>query len=351
MKKESFLERLGLRRVKELIGFDIGTSSIKLCLLEKKKKGFALKRIAKKDYDRELLNDGVIVDELFLADELKKLLAIENVETKDAACAVSSYATIMKKVSIPYVEGEELENALKVEAEAQIPLPLGEIFYSYHVVGPDPEREGFLQVMIVAAKREIVEGYLAVFERAGLNLRILDVDIISVANIVEEIYRPQNNALIVDIGSSFTKIAILKGSDLQFTREIAIGGKYLTNQIERTFKIPYKEAEERKVNADQDVAYLFEDFIFNVTGEVGKTINFFKSIKTSENIESVYLTGGSCLLAGLKDKIIEQTGVQAEIINPFLILGHDYRRDKVLEEYTVFMPVALQLSSRVREFE
>lgn len=351
MKKESFLERIGLKTINELIGFDIGTSSIKVCVLQRKRKGFNLKRIAKRDYGQDLLSDGVIIDESFLAEEIKRILKLEDIRSKDAACAVSSYATMMKKVSVPYVEGEALHSVVSAEVETQIPLSIKDIFYSYHVIGPDPEKEGFIQVMIVAAKREIVEGYMNTFDRAGLNLRILDVDIINVANVVGEVYRPQSYVLVMDIGSSFTNIAIVKGSELEFTREIAIGGRHLTTQIERTLKVPYEEAEKKKINGDTEITYLFEDFIFNITGEVNKTINFFRSIKTSETIERIYLTGGSSLLSGLKDKIREETGLEVEMVNPFLLLGKDYRSDKTVEEFMVFMPVALQLSARIKEFQ
>jgi len=351
MRKESFLERIGLKTVNELIGFDIGTSSIKACVLEKKKKGFNLKRIAKRDYDQDLLADGIIIDEFFLAEEIKRMIKLEDIRSKDAACALSSYATMMKKVSVPSVGADELPKVVSAEVESQIPLPSKDIFFSYHVVGPDPEKEGFIEVMVVAAKKEIVESYVNTFDRAGLNLRILDVDIINVTNIVAEVYEPQNNVVVVDIGSSFTNIAIVKRSDIEFTREIALGGKYLTSQIERTLKIPFAEAEKKKISGDPEISYLFEDFIFNITAEVNKTINFFRSIKTSETLDKIYVTGGSSLLAGLKDKMKEETGLEVETINPFLMLGKNYGADKTLEDYMVFMPVALQLSARIKELK
>lgn len=193
--------------------------------------------------------------------------------------------------------------------------------------------------------------FVAKGESITVDIGEKDVDIINVTNIVAEVYEPQNNVVIVDIGSSFTNIAIVKRSDIEFTREIALGGKYLTSQIERTLKIPFTEAEKKKISGDPEISYLFEDFIFNITAEVNKTINFFRSIKTSETLDKVYVTGGSSLLAGLKDKMKEETGLEVETINPFLMLGKNYGADKTLEDYMVFMPVALQLSARIKELK
>lgn len=350
VRKDSILEKIGLRSIKELVGFDIGTRSIKVCLLERKKKGFNLKRLAKKEASFELLNEGIIIDEDLLAEEIKRITKEEDIRCHDAACALSSYVTIMKKVSIPEIEGCGLEEALKTEVEAQIPIPIDEIFYSFHVIGSDQEKEGFLKVLLVAAKREVVEAYSSVFSKAGLRLRILDVDIIDVVNLVEEIYSPSSYVLAADIGSSFTRIAIMKGSDLELTREIAIGGKYLTNQIEKTLKIGFEEAERMKISADPEISYLFEDFVFNVVSEISKTVNFFRSVRTSESIERIFLTGGSSLVPGLMERLKEETGLDVTIVNPFLLLGEEYKPDKSIDEFTVFMPIAMQLSSRVREF-
>lgn len=347
---DSILERIGLRTVNELIGFDIGTRSLKLCLLERKRRGLRLKRLAKKEASHELLNEGVIIDQDLLAEEIRRLLREEDIRCKDAACAVSSYVAMMKRVSIPEMEGDELVNAVRTEVEAQIPIPIDEIFYSFHVLGPDPEKAGFVKVLLVASRRETVEGYSATFSKAGLNLRILDVDIIDVVNLVEEIYSPSSYVLIADIGSSFTRIAITKGSDLELTREIAIGGKYLTNQIEKTLKVGFDEAERLKVSADPEISYLFEDFVFNVVSELSKTLNFFRSVRTSENIEKIFLTGGSSLVPGLIERLSEETGLEVVPINPFLLLGEEYKPDRTVDEFMVFMPVAMGLSARVREF-
>ncbi|MDP1125347.1 pilus assembly protein PilM, partial [Klebsiella pneumoniae] len=77
---------------------------------------------------------------------------------------------------------------------------------------------------------------------------------------VEQLYAPKEySVLSVDIGAAVTTSAILNGENIEFTREILMGGKYLTTQRQRSIKVKYTEAEEKKVAADADVTYLFED--------------------------------------------------------------------------------------------
>ncbi len=342
------LSKIGLRTINELIGFDIGSTSIKICALKKTNEGFQIQNIAKKSYEEDILSDGNIIDQVFVAQELKKIIAENRIKCKDVACALSSYTIITKKIMVPFLEEEELENSIRLEVEAVIPFPLKDIYYSYHVLGVDEEKEDMMNIQIVAAKKEIVDGYTTAFSLAGLNLQILDVDIFAVTNIIEQIYNPKDFSVVaVDIGASITNIAIIKNNSVEFTREILLGGKYLTNQIEKSTKLSHMESEEKKIMADSEVAYLFEDFIFNISSEITKTINFYTATKPNDTIGKIYLTGGSSLLQGLKEKIEEDTRIEIEYIDPILLLNLDQTKHRVYEEYSTFMSVALYLSSRV----
>lgn len=350
IKKPSFLSVFSISQVDELVGVDIGTTSIKVCTLKNVKNVLTLQNIIRKTYEQDLLIDGHIVDLDFVAQELKQVFSDNKIKSKNVACALSSYSVITKKISMPFLEESALEKTINTEVENVIPFPLKDIYYSYYVMGIDPEKENTVNVQIVAAKKEIIDGYIAVFNMAGLHLQILDVDIFSVTNLIEQSYGPRDFSIVaVDIGASVTNIAILKGENIEFTREILMGGKYLTNQIEKTTKLPFKEAEEKKIAGDSDVLYLFEDFIFNIASEINKTVKFYLATKPKESIEIVYLTGGSSLVQGLKEKITEDTGVAVEVINPFLILKGDESKIHMYDEFKEFMVVPLYLSTRVTD--
>lgn len=342
---------VGLKTVNQLIGIDIGTTSIKLCLLKDTKDGFVLQDFAKRSYDEPLLNDGNIIDQDLVAEELKGLLLENKISCKDAACALSSYTAIIKKVQAPFLKEEELGETIKTEAEAVIPFSLNDIYYSYYIMGVDEERSDMMNVQIVAVKKEIVDNFMDVFQGAGLRLHILDVDVFGVANLVEQIYdTTESSAVAVDIGASITNIAIIKGDKLEFTRELLMGGTYLTGLIEKSTRLAYKEAEGKKLAADPEISYLFEDFIFNISSEITKTINFYMATKPMENISKIYLTGGSSLLPGLKERIGLDTNLEVEYIDPFKSLNNnEIERLAISEDEKVFAAIALYLSSRVRD--
>ena len=338
------------KQLTELVGVDIGTTSIKVCCLKNVRGFFTVQNIAHKTYDQDLLSDGHIVDIGFLAEELKKIFDENRIRSRNVACAMSSYSVISKKILMPFLPEEEIESSISMEVESAIPFPLKDIYYSYYVMGADFEKQNMLNVKIVAAKKEIVDAYVAAFNMADLSLQILDVDVFDISNFVEQIYGPkEHSVVIVDIGASVTNIAILNGENIEFTRELIMGGKYLTNLIQKSTKLQYKIAEEKKLAADSNVAYLFEDFIFNISSEINKTVRFYLATKPKENIGKIYITGGSSLLPGLKEKIVEDTGIEAEVIDPFMLAQPGEIGTEAYESMKEFMVVPLYLSTRISD--
>ncbi len=344
------LYRLGFGKPRQLLGADIGTTSIKVCLLKKTKEGrFALSGLVCRSYDHDLLHDGNIIDRPFVAQELKALLGAGSIRTRNAASALSSYSVITKRVTMPLLEKEALESAVKIEVENIIPFPLKDIYYSYYIMGADDEKEQMMNLLVVAAKKEIVEGYIKTFELAGLNLCVLDVDIFAITNLIEQIYTSESHSILAaDIGASVTNIAIVKGVNIEFTREILVGGKYITHELAKPQKLDYREAEEKKLKGSDDAAGVLDDFVANISSEINKTVNFYVATKPREAVSKIYLTGGSSLVPGLKKQIESDTGIGVEFLNPFLCLD-DSGPMGTQENQEFLMPVALSLSMRMNE--
>jgi type IV pilus assembly protein PilM len=341
---------IAFKKAGQLVGVDIGTASIKICLVEQTKEGgFVCSRMISKSYDEDLLHEGNIVDRIFVAQELRSLLDMNGIAATAAASALSSYSVITKRVNMPFLEKDALENSIQLEVENIIPFPLKDIYYSYYPMGMDEEKENMMNLLIVAAKKEIVDGYAKTFELAKLDLAILDVDIFGITNLIEQIYHPKDFSVIaVDIGASVTNIAIMKDVNIEFTREILIGGRYITNEIAGVQRIPYKQAEEEKYNAGGNVSEILEEFVVNISSEINKTINFYVATKPRETVGRVYLTGGSALIPGLKEQIEKETEIAVEFLDPFLLFQD--QTGGGMQGGTQFnMPVALYLSSRAYE--
>jgi type IV pilus assembly protein PilM len=345
-----FLSKIGFGKTKDVLGVDIGATSIKMCLLQASKEGFfSLSAMAQRSYEEDLLHDGSIIDSGFVARELKSMISANSIKARVAASALSSYSVITKRVSMPFLEKEALEESIRIEVENIIPFPLNEIYYSYYIMGMDEEKEGMMNLLIVAAKKEIVDEYISTFRQAGLDLAVLDVDIFAITNLVESIYQPKGfSVLAADVGATVTNIAIVKDPNIEFTREILIGGKYVTSEIAKAQDITYKEAEERKIGGHGDATSSLQDFVSNVSSEINKTINFYIATKPRETVGKIYLTGGASRVAGMKEQIEMETGIEVELLNPLLFLK-DGGPEEMDEAQASAASVALYLSARREE--
>ncbi len=346
------VDKLRIRPFTELLGVDIGTTSIKVCVLKKSKEGLFLQKFAKRSYDKDLLHDGTIADDAFLAGELKRLLSEQDIKATAAAAALSSYTVITKRMTMPLLDDVTLGKSIGLEVESVIPYPLRDIYYNYNVMSTEDEKDPMMNLLIVAAKKEIVDAYMNVFRLAGLKLLILDVDIFAMTNLIELMHGPQQYSVVAaDIGASVTNIAILKNETIEFTREILIGGKHLTNEIVKTCRVTPQEAEDKKLNHDEDISELFDDFIGNVSSEMNKTVNFYMATKPRETVGKIYLTGGSSRIPGLRERIEHETGVDVALLDPSSCLKQNGRTIELSQEDQAFAPVALYLSSRVSDLE
>jgi type IV pilus assembly protein PilM len=343
-------EKFHFRGPTELIGVDIGTTSIKVCTVKRARNGFKLSKFGRKSYEDDLLHDGNIIDQQFVANELRTLLNETGINSRSAAASLSSYTVITKRITIPFVPKDDLDQSVMLEVENVIPFPLRDIYYNYYVMDVEEEKGEMMNLLIVAAKREIVDGYVNTFNLAGLNLLILDVDIFAITNLVEMLYAPKDFSVVTaDVGASVTNIAIVKGQGIEFTREILIGGKYLTADIGRALKVDHREAEERKLSGDSQAQENFSEFVVNVASEINKTINFYVATKPKETVGKIFLTGGSALIAQLKEEIESETGIEVEFLNPFLTFNGHQDDDHAADQ--CFAPVALYLSTRICDLE
>jgi hypothetical protein len=97
IKESGMFSSFVIKQVDELVGIDIGTTSIKICSLKSSKGVFSIQSIVKKTYEQELISDGHIVDIDFLSQELQGIFKDNNIKSKNVACALSSYSVISKR--------------------------------------------------------------------------------------------------------------------------------------------------------------------------------------------------------------------------------------------------------------
>jgi len=314
-------------KAKQLFGLDIGSSILKVAQLMDTKKGCGLEKFGIKQLAPELIVDGTIMDAARVIDAIKELLAEQKMKIKDVALSISGHSVIVKKITVPSMTEEELEESIKWEAEQYIPFDINDVNVDFHILGQaeSPEGQSQLSILLVAAKKDKLNEYTSLVTEIGLNPAVVDVDAFAIENMYERNYDIKEGEVVVlvNVGASVMNVNILKNGTSTFTRDISIGGNRYTEMLQKELNLGYEEAE--KVKRSEEVEGLNSDALMNVintvnseiASEISRSVDYFKTTSAHENVEKIILCGGSSKIKGLTSFLSERLAVPVEISDPF----------------------------------
>ena len=341
---------------KDVIGLDIGCSSIKLVELKEDKNGYKLQNLAISPLPPEAIVDGALMDSVTIIDTIRDAIGASKTKAKDAVASVSGHSVIVKKISLPFMTEAELEESIQWEAERYIPFDINDVNIDFQIFGSAPENPETMDVVLVAAKKDIINDYVSVIMESGLNPVIIDIDSFALENMLAINYElgKEETVAVANLGASVTNINIIKNNTSAFTRDIFKGGNQITEEIQRQLHVDNEEAEKIKVGAKVDLAA--QSVIQNVLKtaseslavEIGNSLDFFQSTTTYEKIGKLYLSGGGSKIKDFDIILQQQTGIPVEVINPFKKIeyrGKDFDLE-YLREIGPIMGVGVGLASR-----
>ena len=332
----------------QLIGLDIGSYSIKLVEIEHKKREKILKNIGIAQIPPDTLSAGEIKAPEIIKQAIVELFNNLKIKNKKISASISGISVIAKKVSLADREDLDIEDAIKHEAEQFIPYDIDDVNIDFDIMATvydesSSDDMGRLEIMVVAAKKSLIEEYANLLQDAGLSPNIIDVDIfamqnafeISVANI-----NPDKCYVLIDIGSETLSTNVIKGDISLFTRSSLLGGMQITKQIMDEFQVSFEDAEKIKLGVirldeEQDIKIrkIFNSVVREWVNEIKGNIEFINRTYSGEEIEKIFITGGSSKIKGLKELLNNELGIPIMELNPFYSLKIDKKIDSAYLEH------------------
>jgi type IV pilus assembly protein PilM len=326
---------MGLFSKKKLaFGLDVGSSAVKVVQLREGSRGFALEAFSMVDLPADSIGEGMIKDPPMVVDAIKEAVGKAGVKTKEAVIGVSGRELIMKKIQLPRVNPKELGDAILLEAEHHINLPIDEVYLDHQVVGHSAGQGGTMDVMLVAVKKTKINEYVAVVEEAGLTPVVVDVDAFALQN-QYEMNSPEmagEAVALIDIGASIMKTNVVRGGSSLFARDITFGGHNYTRAISQRLNVPMDRAESAKRGAEisgiqwEDLVPSLEAVSRELSLEIQRTFDYFASTSESERISRIVLSGGCARLSGIDEFLSSSWGIPVEVVKPFQNVQFDPNR-------------------------
>jgi len=341
-------------RSKEIVGIDIGSSSVKLVQLSEQKGSYQLRNVGILPLPSEAIVDNSLMDTTSIVETIRDLMKSLGSRAQEAVCSISGNSVIIRKISLPAMTPEELEDQIAWEAEQYIPFDINDVNLDFEILDTDLSASGKMTVLLVASKKEIINEYVSVFNEAGLKLVVVDVDSFAVQNIFEMNYSPPENEVIalVNIGASIMNMNVVKGGVSLFTRDVQMGGNLYTEEIQRQFSFSSKDAEKCKVTGECPDKEKLKDTINRVNDtlslEINRSLDFYNSTAEDLKIGKIFLSGGGAKTAMLSESLSQRLGLPVELLNPLQKISFSEKEfdPEYLQEIAPLIAVAAGLAMR-----
>jgi type IV pilus assembly protein PilM len=320
---------LGGRKGRQLVGLDIGSSSIKAVELKSTKAGYELVSFGMEPLAQDTVVDGAIMDAPQVANAISKIFDTQKMTE------------------------EELYDRIPSEASQHIPFDIADVNLSYQLL---ESMDSQMDVLLVAVKKDKILNHTNVLAQAGKTPVIVDIDAFGLQNCFEMNYEPDagQTVALLNIGASVMNINIVRGGIPLFTRDVSVGGNQYTDALQKELDLSFEDAEKLKMGenlpsvTDDQKQQILRSVSDILTLEIQKTFDFFRATASGENIQRIVVAGGTARVPGLVDLLREEFAMPVEELNPFrkVIINPSRHSDDQIRELAPRLAIAVGLALR-----
>jgi type IV pilus assembly protein PilM len=341
---------------KNLVGVDIGSSSVKAVELQGKPGNLQLLSLGFENLQSDSIVDGQIMELNDVSNVISNIFREHQIKTDRIAAGVSGHSVIVKNIVVPQMTEEELEESIEWHAEEHIPFDITDVSLDYQIIGSSPDA---LHVLMAACKRDKIANVKQAIQLAGKVPAVIDVDAFALQNCYEVNYQPMPGQIValLNIGAATMNINILNGMKSVFTRDVSVGGNQYTSLLQRELGLSHEQAESVKRGMPmpegteaREIQPILETVSDILALEIQKTMDFYRA--TAEEgegmVQKIYISGGGSKLPGLSEYLSNRFEVPVEVFNPFRQIKVDVRRfdPDYMREVVPEMAVAVGLALR-----
>ncbi|MDP4009593.1 MAG: type IV pilus assembly protein PilM [Candidatus Shapirobacteria bacterium] len=312
----------------DVLGIDIGANSIKVISLTKEGKNIVLDVVgetknSKIDWMKDPEKNIKQINEV--AAEIKALLNDLKIKTKKAVVCLPEDQVISRLIRLPPLKDSEIVDVLKFEAETFVPYPLDKISLDYEIIEKD--EAGRLTVFVIAARNDLINAYIKLFKSINMTLVALESPSVTFRRVANVAVSASNGIMVIDFGEKFSNIVALNKGQICFTRSLSVGGESLTRAISVNLGLDMASAEEYKKvyglkenELEGKIRVALTPVLNSLMDDIRKAVALF-SEDQGKQVDLLVLSGGGANLPGLAEELTKTTGIEVQIIQPFIFIN------------------------------
>lgn len=322
-------------------GLDISDLSLKTVQLKKYGRFFGLASFGELRMKPGVIEQGEIKNEKVLSENLKKAVKDvcgEKIRDKHVVISLPEEKAFLQVIQLPLMKEEEVQKAVRFEAENYIPLPIDKVYLDSQIISPDTKNKK-LNVLIAAVPKAIVDSYVSALKGAGLEPIALEIESMSISRALVGEGSGSQALVLVDLGENRTSFSIFFDQSLKFTTTSQVSSKNFTEIIANASGVDFKEAETLKIKYGIDNTKLgkknmkaLESALSDLAGLSDKYINYCQTQYEQKTVK-VLLCGGGANLKGLVGFLNQKLGVRVELGDPWAnITANRAKTEKLLSK-------------------
>jgi type IV pilus assembly protein PilM len=313
-------------------------------------------------------HEGEVADPDALTQALKALFMRHNL-SKKVRLGIGNQGVIVRTVRLPAIEDpKQLEAAVRFQAQEQIPMPLDQAVLEHQVVGGVPAEEGAppqIDVVLIAARRQMISSFLQPLRRAGLEPVGVDLSAFGMIRALVDSGSPPSEdpaapeppvgaVLYCSVGD-VTNLAVARGRSCLFTRASYAGFGPVAERLASVHGLTREHADQWLAHVgldaeledlDGDPAILaeardaLESGVSAVIDELRLSLDYYGAQEAAVPIERVVLCGFGSAITGIAVRMESGLGLPIVATRP-QALGQ-------LDEYSaarLTLPFGLALES------
>lgn len=312
-----------------IVTFDAGSSLLKMAVFSAERN-----RIQLTDFDVSPLSipaeASLEEKNRLLARQMKARLSLKKIKNNVISVSISGQSVFTRFVKLPAVEEAKVSQIIRYEAQQQVPFPIEDVEWDHNIIGKTASGE--IDIVLVAAKNDVIGSFLQECKKAGLDVSVLDVAPLAIYNCLRHVERDfAECTAVVDFGAKAANLIISEGDDL-WARTIPIGGENITAAIAKELNLDDADAEKLKeaswvpntsagepenvTEEQRKASEIIGSFLNRMHAELSRSIGFYRSQPGHSAIRRILISGGSSRLKNFKAFLSDKFKVDVAALSP-----------------------------------
>ncbi len=310
-----------LRRSRGTLAVDIGSGQIKTLAVERSGDRPRVTAAAIEPLPADAIVGGEVMDYHLVVESLRALRERIGKRSLTVATSVSGRDVIVKRIKMDRMKEQEARQVIRWEAEQHVPFDMDSVSIDFEIL--DPDADGLqMEVLLVAAKKDLVETRMRLLQEAGYEAAVIDIDAFAVQSAFEHGYEhaPYGTFCLVNIGREITNLNLVESGSPILTRDLALGERKFGEALVRELGMSLDEAERMLLGdepLDPRAGQALGEAIESLITPIERARTFLSTTEGGHaRLDEVVLSGGGSSIPGLAETVAERLSVPVTILDP-----------------------------------